>query len=159
MVMFFTMIGDAGLGRSLVRVDDKDSDAWSTAFWGAIILMSALGGVVFLLSWPSAAFFNQPGLVPIMMTLALAPVLLGVVEIPAASLLQKEKFQWLAGAEINRDKNLRLQYMAGMGLNLYENANIYSEIRNFRRYPTQLFVASPENRALLEAVLGPGGDR
>lgn len=99
MVMFFTMIGDAGLGRSLVRVDDKDNDAWSTAFWGAIILMSALGGVVFLLSWPSAAFFNQPGLVPIMMTLALAPVLLGVVEIPAASLLQKEKFQWLAGAE------------------------------------------------------------
>jgi hypothetical protein len=93
------MIGDAGLGRSLVRIDDKDSDAWSTAFWGAILLMSALGVVVFLLSWPSAAFFNQPGLVPIMMTLALAPVLLGLVEIPAASLLQREKFHWLAGAE------------------------------------------------------------
>lgn len=99
MVMFFTMIGDAGLGRSLVRIDDKDNEAWSTAFWAAILLMSALGVVVYLLSWPSAAFFNQPGLVPIMMTLALAPVLLGVVEIPAASLLQKEKFQWLAGAE------------------------------------------------------------
>ncbi|MGD9968787.1 MAG: oligosaccharide flippase family protein [Hyphomonadaceae bacterium] len=99
MVMFFTMIGDAGLGRSLVRIDDNDSDAWSTAFWGANLLMLALGGVVFLLSWPSAAFFDQPGLAPIMMTLALAPVLLGIVEIPAASLLQKEKFQWLAGAE------------------------------------------------------------
>lgn len=99
MVMFFTMIGDAGLGRSLVRVDDRDSEAWSTAFWASILLMSALGVVVFLLSWPSAAFFDQPGLTPIMMTLALAPVLLGIVEIPAASLLQKEKFQWLAGAE------------------------------------------------------------
>jgi spermidine synthase len=67
--------------------------------------------------------------------------------------------QWLAGAEINRDSNLRLMYLAGMGLNLYENANIYSEMRNFRRYPSQLFVASPENRARLEAVLGPGDGR
>jgi O-antigen/teichoic acid export membrane protein len=99
MVMFFTMIGDAGLGRSLVRIDDTDHEAWSTAFWAANLLMFALAVIVFLLSWPSAAFFNQPGLVPIMMTLALAPVLLGIVEIPAASLLQKEKFQWLAAAE------------------------------------------------------------
>ncbi|MGD9982318.1 MAG: oligosaccharide flippase family protein [Hyphomonadaceae bacterium] len=99
MVMFFTMIGDAGLGRSLVRIDDKDSEAWSTAFWASNLLMLALAALVFLLSWPSAAFFDQPGLAPIMMTLALAPLLLGIVEIPAASLLQKEKFQWLAAAE------------------------------------------------------------
>jgi len=93
------MIGDAGLGGSLVRIDDNASVAWSTAFWASNLLMLALAILVFLLSWPSAAFFNQPGLTPIMMTLALAPLLLGIVEIPAASLLQKEKFQWLAGAE------------------------------------------------------------
>jgi PST family polysaccharide transporter len=34
-----------------------------------------------------------------MMVLSLAPLLMGLAEIPAASLLQKEKFQWLAGAE------------------------------------------------------------
>ncbi|MBK6703506.1 MAG: oligosaccharide flippase family protein [Caulobacteraceae bacterium] len=55
--------------------------------------------LVFLLSWPAAAFFNEPRLVPIMMVLSLAPLLMGIAEIPAASLLQKEKFQWLAGAE------------------------------------------------------------
>ena len=32
------------------------------------------------------------------------------------------------GAEINRDSNLRLQYLAGMGLNTYQNAAIYDEM-------------------------------
>ena len=99
MVMFFTMIGDAGLGRSLVRVDASDTEAWSSAFWASVLLMTALSGLFFLISWPAAAFFNEPRLVPIMMVLSLAPLLMGLAEIPAASLLQKEKFQWLAGAE------------------------------------------------------------
>ena len=99
MVMFFTMIGDAGLGRSLVRVDASDTEAWSSAFWASVLLMTALSGLFFLISWPAAAFFNEPCLVPIMMVLSLAPLLMGLAEIPAASLLQKEKFQWLAGAE------------------------------------------------------------
>lgn len=99
LVMFFTMIGDAGLGRSLVRVDASDTEAWSSAFWASVLLMLLLSGLFFLLSWPAAAFFNEPRLVPIMMVLSLAPVLMGVSEIPASSLLQKEKFQWLATAE------------------------------------------------------------
>ncbi|MEQ1490051.1 MAG: lipopolysaccharide biosynthesis protein [Terricaulis sp.] len=99
MVMFFTMIGDAGLGRSLVRVDANDTEAWSSAFWASVLLMTALSVLFFLISWPAAAFFNEPRLVPIMMVLSLAPMLMGIAEIPAASLLQKEKFQWLAGAE------------------------------------------------------------
>lgn len=99
MVMFFTMIGDAGLGRSLVRVDANDTEAWSSAFWASVLLMLVLSGLFFLLSWPAAAFFNEPRLIPIMMVLSLAPLLMGLAEIPAASLLQKEKFQWLAGAE------------------------------------------------------------
>ena len=99
MVTFFTLIGDAGLGRSLVRVDASDSEAWSSAFWATTLLMLVLSLFIFLLSWPAASFFSQPGLTPIMMTLALAPLLMGLAEIPAASLLQKEKFQWLAGAE------------------------------------------------------------
>ncbi len=99
MVMFFTLIGDAGLGRSLVRVDASDLEAWSSAFWASMLLSLLLSAFIFLLSWPAAAFFNEPRLTHIMMVLALAPLLMGLAEIPAASLLQKEKFQWLAGAE------------------------------------------------------------
>jgi PST family polysaccharide transporter len=99
MAMFFSLIADAGLGRSLVRVDASDSDAWSSAFWASILLTLVFALAIFLLSWPAGAFFEEERLVPIMMTMALAPLLMGLAEIPAASLLQKEKFQWLAGAE------------------------------------------------------------
>ena len=99
MVVFFTYIGDAGLGRSLVRTNAEDSEAWSSAHWAVMLLTIALGLVILVLAGPAATFFNEPRLTPIMATLALAPVLMGLVEIPAASLLQREKFQWLAGAE------------------------------------------------------------
>ena len=45
---------------------------------------------------------------------------------------------WLKGAEINRDRNLRLQYLAGLGLNTYQGAAIYSEILAHRRDPEWL---------------------
>jgi len=56
---------------------------------------------------------------------------------------------WLAGAEINRDRNLRLQYLAGLGLNTYDQAAIYQQILSYRRPPVNLFTGS-ENR--LEAL-------
>ena len=40
---------------------------------------------------------------------------------------------WLEGAEINRDRNLRLQYLAGMQPNLYEGGRIYNEIVSYRQ--------------------------
>lgn len=50
---------------------------------------------------------------------------------------------WLADAQINRDRNLRLQYLAGLGLNKYEQAQIYSEILAHRQIPENLFVGDP----------------
>ena len=56
---------------------------------------------------------------------------------------------WLVGAQINRDANLRLQYLAGMGLNTYENASIYDEMLRYRRFPDNLFVGSDAAKAYL----------
>jgi spermidine synthase len=65
---------------------------------------------------------------------------------------------WLANAEINRDSNLRLQYLAGMSLNEYENASIYDEMLKYRRFPENLFVGSPALRDVLrQALNGPSG--
>lgn len=61
---------------------------------------------------------------------------------------------WLVGAEINRDANLRLQYLAGMGLNSYQNATIYEEMLQYRRYPENLFVGSDAATAFLRQALG-----
>jgi spermidine synthase len=49
---------------------------------------------------------------------------------------------WLRDAQINHDRNLRLQYLAGLGLNLYDAAPIYSEMLQYRRFPEKLFIAS-----------------
>jgi spermidine synthase len=46
---------------------------------------------------------------------------------------------WLAGADINRDRNLRLQYLAGLGVNNYEQSGIYSEILQRGRWPSEIF--------------------
>jgi spermidine synthase len=63
---------------------------------------------------------------------------------------------WLADAQINTDGNLRLQYLAGLGLNSYENAAIYDEMLRYRRFPDNLFVGAPsEKEYLREALAGP----
>jgi spermidine synthase len=49
---------------------------------------------------------------------------------------------WLKDAEINRDRNLRLQYLAGMELNTNQCAFISNEMLGYRRYPEDLFVGS-----------------
>jgi spermidine synthase len=59
---------------------------------------------------------------------------------------------WLADALINRDRNLRLQFLAGMGLNLYQSDSIYAGMLAYaHRFPDELFVASPETITALRA--------
>ncbi|HEY9225596.1 MAG TPA: fused MFS/spermidine synthase, partial [Gemmatimonadaceae bacterium] len=66
---------------------------------------------------------------------------------------------WLRDAQINRDANLRLQYLAGMGLNVYENASIYDQMLRYRRFPENLFIGAPSERDFLRQMLsGPPGD-
>jgi spermidine synthase len=59
---------------------------------------------------------------------------------------------WLRDAQINHDKNLRLQYLAGLGLNLYQADVIYADmLRNVSKMPDDLFVAKEETRKQLYA--------
>jgi spermidine synthase len=63
---------------------------------------------------------------------------------------------WLAGAEINRDGNLRLQYLAGLALNNSKEAYIYSQILGYRRFPRALITGSGQNIQALMLNLRPG---
>jgi spermidine synthase len=51
---------------------------------------------------------------------------------------------WLKDAQINTDRNLRLQYLAGLGFNLYQSAAIYRNMIAQSRYPDHLFAGSQE---------------
>jgi spermidine synthase len=65
---------------------------------------------------------------------------------------------WLRDAQINTDRNLKLQFLAGLGLNLYQSDAIYQAMKRDAKYPEHLFEGSPETlqqlRARIEANLG-----
>jgi spermidine synthase len=63
---------------------------------------------------------------------------------------------WLAGAEINRDGNLRLQYMAGLALNVSQEGAIYTQMLAYRKFPDNLFAGSPERIQGLRYALNSG---
>jgi len=64
---------------------------------------------------------------------------------------------WLEGAQVNRDGNLRLQYMAGMALNVSQEGLIYSQMLGYRKFPANLFAGSEERLRTLREALNSGG--
>jgi spermidine synthase len=70
---------------------------------------------------------------------------------------RQDLMPWLQGAAINRDGNLRLQYMAGLALNVSMENTIYTQILSYRRYPGNMLVVSDESReAVMNALRAPG---
>jgi len=63
---------------------------------------------------------------------------------------------WLEDAEINRDRNLRLQYLAGLGINRYEQDLIYRQMLSYITYPEDLFVGPDGSLAWLRGVITGG---
>jgi spermidine synthase len=49
---------------------------------------------------------------------------------------------FLRDAAINRDGDLRLQYLAGIGLNANDSDRVYADILQYRRFPDDVFVGS-----------------
>jgi len=60
---------------------------------------------------------------------------------------------WLTGAHVNTDLDLRLQYMAGLGLNYNNAPEIKQEMANYAHFPDGLFKGSPESMQELSAAL------
>ena len=65
--------------------------------------------------------------------------------------------EWSRGAQINTDRNLRLQYLAGMWLNSNMGERILSSILAYYRFPDQTFVGSPEAIDALKQALDEEG--
>jgi spermidine synthase len=61
---------------------------------------------------------------------------------------------WLADAQLNHDRNLRLQYLAGLSAHDYHEVRIYNEMIKYRRYPDKLFIASAASSEALKRRLG-----
>ena len=99
MVALTLAVSDAGLSRSLIRTDNLESDAWSTAHWLIIAGTALLSLLLALFSWPAALFFETPALLPILLALSIIPLMQGFLELPIASLIKRENFMPLAIAD------------------------------------------------------------
>jgi spermidine synthase len=64
---------------------------------------------------------------------------------------------WIRGADINRDGDLRLQYIAGWGINSKLENVIYKQMLKYLHPPVDLFSGSPERvRYMMDALaMGP----
>jgi spermidine synthase len=64
---------------------------------------------------------------------------------------------WTRDAQINTDRNLRLQYLAGLWLNTNMGARTLNSILEHYRFPAQTFVGSTETIDALKQALHRGG--
>ena len=60
---------------------------------------------------------------------------------------------YLQGAEINRDRNLRLQYLAGLGYNEFRGSEIRDAIMAHRTFPPEVFTGTPASVELLRELV------
>ena len=61
--------------------------------------------------------------------------------------------QMTAGVPVNNDLNMRLQYLAGLGLNSASGAPIYREIVSHRKFPDDLLTGAGEPIAQLQEII------
>src|SRR5581483_8206079 len=59
----------------------------------------------------------------------------------------------LADAPINNDMNMRLQYLAGLGLNAMADQTIYRTILKYRRFPDGLLTGAGGRMDALRTML------
>src|SRR5260370_12786965 len=62
---------------------------------------------------------------------------------------------WTKGALINTDKDLRLSYLAGWGINSDMADHLYRQMLKYRPPPTESFTVSPDLLSPPMAELGP----
>ncbi len=60
---------------------------------------------------------------------------------------------WYQGAQLNRDKDLRLQYLAGWGINAHLESELYRDMMTYVRLPSTLFEGSPQQVGSLMSAL------
>ena len=60
---------------------------------------------------------------------------------------------WLVGAELNRDRSLRLQYLAGLQLNSNRGSDAFNEMLRYVAFPEEIFLGTTFRRAALRNAL------
>jgi spermidine synthase len=138
------------------------------AFPGGVVFSNTLDGAGYdlvLLGSPAPLRLSMDDMEARLRSPEYQPVAMSLGEIGIHSALQllatyggrgTDLRPWLKDAEINRDRNLRLQYLAGLGLNLRQSALIYNGMVGHRRFPDDLFVGTDVQKSMLQSAIEGG---
>jgi spermidine synthase len=61
--------------------------------------------------------------------------------------------EWMKGAQINTDRNMRLQYLAGMSINSQTRTEILEGILKYYKFPEDMIIGSPQNIETMKLAL------
>lgn len=133
-----------------------DGSVWSNDYQGQgydVVLLGHLGPWKIDLDWLEARL-TQPSYQKVRWSLEEVGFASGVDLMATFAGLASDLRPWLAGAAINRDRNLRLQYLAGLGASAYREGWIFSDMIRYRRFPPAMFLGSPASQQRLKERLG-----
>jgi spermidine synthase len=65
--------------------------------------------------------------------------------------------EWMEGAQINKDSNLRLQYLAGMSMGAHKETEILKGILKYYRFPGDVFTGSSDRVQEMRLALQTAG--
>ena len=60
---------------------------------------------------------------------------------------------WMADAQINTDRNMRLSYLSGMSINYFQAKDIFWDICDYYKFPENLFSGSGNKLDSLQFVI------
>ncbi len=66
---------------------------------------------------------------------------------------------WSEGAEINTDRNLRLQYLAGLSLNKYISEELLEGVLDYYKFPDNIIVGTESSLPPVVRALEAAGRR
>ena len=95
-VIFASVLSDAGLGRSLIRSRGYDPAEWSTVFWLLVGVGLLLCFAVLVIAPVWAWFFEQPKLWTIISVLSVVPLCQAISATPNAEIERREDYTALA---------------------------------------------------------------
>ena len=103
------------------------------------------------------ARLDQPGYAPVLKSLSDVGLHSAVELLATYAGRARDLAPLLAGAQINEDLNMRLQYLAGLGVNSMAYQRTYKEILKYRHFPEDLLAGSPGGRMdALHTLLNAG---
>ncbi|WP_428929788.1 oligosaccharide flippase family protein [Marinibacterium sp. SX1] len=99
-VIFTSVLSDAGLGRSLIRAPGYDQVEWSSVFWLLVGVGALLAAGVLAIAPLWAWYFAEPSLTAILSALAMVPFCQAISASHNAEIERREQYTALARLQI-----------------------------------------------------------